>query len=317
MYKLLRVSILVFILFFLLLNCKSTKQTVIENEQVIYFSSDNLDCCDDFEQQAIKLDRKKEIVILVHGCKASSGQFSTLKQVFEMRGQQAICFNYDYRDSIEECSGQLLTAVNLLSDLVNPPQITIIGHSQGALVARRALITERKDGLVLSEKAPPIRFVTISGPFNGIEASSHCGNTPLHIASGGITVLICQAIAGSTWREINPNSNMINNPGILLEKVYQHLKINTDEVGTCRSYTQEGNCEESDYVFSLDEQYKEVIDNDARVINIDLKAGHAQVVGKPGSPPFDLIHILEESKILNEQTYLSLAEEKRLFSQLY
>ncbi|MDA3851809.1 MAG: hypothetical protein PF447_11115, partial [Spirochaetaceae bacterium] len=160
-------------------------------------------------------------IILVHGCKASSGNFKTLKEVFESRGQQAICFSYDYRNSIEDCSRELLMAINSLNDSINPPAITIIGHSQGGLVARRALISNRQDGYVLNDNNQKIRLVTISSPFNGIKASSHCGSTTLHILSGGITLLICQAIAGSTWSEINPSSSFINDPGTMADKVYQ------------------------------------------------------------------------------------------------
>ncbi len=141
--------------------------------------------------------------------------------------------------------------------------------------------------------------------------------TALHIATAGATVLICQAVAGSTWSEINPSSDFIKSPGQLSELVVAHLKINTDERNTCREVDSEGNCLEDDFVFALDEQYAEAVDRDSRVINIELKAGHAQVVGKPGHPPFTLIDTLEENGVLREQTSLSYAEDVALLNRLY
>jgi hypothetical protein len=302
---------------FVCINCASTPQTVIENDQGESITTESLDACDDFGKHTLRLENAKEVIILVHGCKASSGSFLILKEVFESRGQQAIGFSYDYRDSIEECADRLVVAINAINELTHPTRITIVAHSQGGLVARRALISNRPNNLVLKGIATKIRLVTISSPFNGIRASSHCGMTALHIATAGATVLICQAVAGSTWSEINPSSDFIKSPGQLSELVVAHLKINTDERNTCREVDSEGNCLEDDFVFALDEQYAEAVDRDSRVINIELKAGHAQVVGKPGHPPFTLIDTLEENGVLREQTSLSYAEDVALLNRLY
>lgn len=308
---------IVIIMSIVCVNCTTTRQTVIENDRGDSITTEYLDACDDFAKQTLRLEADKEVFILVHGCKASSGSFMILKEVFESRGQQAVGFSYDYRDSIEECADQLVTAIKSVNALVHPPRITIVAHSQGGLVARRALISNRPDNLVLGADISKIRLVTISSPFNGIKSSSHCGMTALHIASVGTTVLICQAIAGSTWSEINPSSDFINNPGQLSELVVEHLKINTDERSTCRSVDDEGNCGESDFVFALDEQYAQTVDSDGRVNNIELKVGHALVVGKPGKPPFTLIDTLEKNDVLREQTYLSYAEDVALLEKLY
>lgn len=312
------IAVIAIIASFTCIGCASVRrQAVVENDRGDTVATDCLDCCDDFKQQTLWLETGKEVVILVHGCKASSGSFLILKEVFESRGQQAICFSYNYRDSIEECADQLVAAIDSINNLIRPPRITVVAHSQGGLVARRALIDQRSDNRVLIGSAPKIRLVTVSSPFNGIKASSHCGITALHVVSGGATVLICQAIAGSTWSEINPSSDLINNPGKLSNLVVEHLKINTDERDTCRSVDGNGDCEESDFVFGLDEQYAERVDGDGRVNNIELKAGHAQVVGKPGKPPFTLIETLEKNDVLQKQTYLSYAEDIALLERLY
>lgn len=299
----------------LFLSCSTTNQTTLQTNLGNSASIQNMDCCDDFRQQVMQLEREKEIVILVHGCLSSSGQFETLKTIFESRGQQAICFSYDYRESIEKCSGQLLKAINFVNEILNPSQITVLGHSQGGLVARRALIQGRTDGLHLDQSLQKIRLVTVSSPFNGIKASAHCGSLALHLVSVGTTMLICQAIAGSTWGEINPESDFIRSPGIISEKVYSHLKINTDETDSCRTLDAQGNCVEDDFVFGLDEQYTQAVDQDARVVNRDIKAGHAQVIGKAGAPPLALIGVLEEHKVLLPP--VSTAQDLLLLQGLY
>ncbi len=311
------ITVIAVIASFSCIGCASVKQAVVENDRGDSLATDCLDGCDDFMQQTLWLETGKEVFILVHGCKASSGSFLILKDVFKSRGQQAICFSYNYRDSIEECADQLVAAIDSVNSLIRPPRITVVAHSQGGLVARRALIDRRPDNRVLIGAAPKIRLVTISSPFNGIKASSHCGITALHVVSGGATVLICQAIAGSTWSEINPSSEFINNPGKLSDLVVEHLKINTDERDICRSVDSEGNCRESDFVFALDEQYAERVDGDGRVHNVELKAGHAQVVGRPGKPPFTLIETLEKNDVLQMQTRLTYAEDVALLERLY
>lgn len=314
-----KIKLITFLLLLTLMisTCASSGNTLISKEGVGARTIEDIDCCDDFKKQATALEPEKEIFILVHGCKASSGNFNILKQVFESRGQQAVCFSYDYRDLIERCSDRLVTAISILDEFFDPPRITIIAHSQGSLVARRAIIEDRVSGLTVNSIKSDIRLVSISGPYNGIAASAHCGIPALHVVTVGITALICEGIAGSNWVEINPSSDFIKNPGQLSDKVLQHLKINTDERGTCRTLDEEGNCIKSDYVFSLDEQYIDAVDKDKRVLNVDLKAGHAQVVGTPGQPPYDLIQILEQYDVLDERSSLTLNEEKALFTKLY
>ena len=279
-------------------------------------SLSHLDCCDDFSKQFLDLDQNREIIVLVHGCKGSSGRFNLLRNVFQSRGQQAICFNYDYRKSIKKSADQLIEALNELNRLVAPPRIILIGHSQGGLVARRALVNKKPDQQHALE-GQNIRLVTISTPFNGIEASSHCGIKALHVLTGGITLLICQGIAGSTWSEINPRSNFINEPGTMYAGVYNHLKIVTDERDICRNYNSSGKCEKNDFVFSLDEQYKEIIDNDSRVTNVEMKAGHSLVVGTPGNPPYDLIEVLENYNVLMKNPLSSEGKQIDFMAQLY
>ena len=310
-------SVFLILLFpFFLVTCANHQHVFFKGGSGPAFPLSYLDDCDNYSQQLVELDRGKEVILLVHGCKASSGRFLTLKKVIESYDQQAICFNYDYRDRLEQSAGRLLQSINQLIGLIGPPHLTIIGHSQGGLVARRALIAERKDCRLL-DGIQKIRLVSISSPFNGIQASSHCGMNTLHILSAGLSVLICQGVAGSIWSEVHPRAPFINQPGKLTDAVYDHLKINTDERESCRSRNVSGSCVESDFVFSLEEQYHPLVDNDRRVTNVMLKVGHALAVGIEGHPPHQLIEVLRKYNVMRRDMAVSEVEDRALLARLY
>lgn len=110
-----------------------------------------------------------------------------------------------------------------------------------------------------------LRLVTVSSPFSGIHSARHCGLPWLHVLSLGITLAVCQGIAGANWVEIHPRSRYWTEPHLLDEGVYEHLQIVTEEEGTCRRYGDDGTCDEDDLVFSVDEQENSVMEEDARV----------------------------------------------------
>jgi hypothetical protein len=296
--------------------CNSQRQVVFKGKNGFASPLSHLDDCDDYAQQLVELRPHKGVIVLVHGCKASSGRFLTLKKVIESYGQQAICFNYDYRDRLEKSAGRLLQAINQLIKLAGPPHLTVIGHSQGGMVARRALIAGQNHGRMLGD-IQKIRLVSISSPFNGIKASSHCGLKTLHILSGGLTVLICRSIAGAIWSEVHPGASFINQPGKLVDAVYDHLKIVTDERETCRDRDASGSCVESDFVFSLEEQYHPLVDDDQRVTNIIIKVGHAHAVGTEGHPPYQLIEVLQKYNVIQRGDTVSQAKKRAILARLY
>lgn len=253
--------------------------------------------CDPEAVGPVSLDPQTPLVLFVHGCNPSAGRFRSLAKVFEAHGQQTICFNYDDRDSLEISSARLIGALDALETKLSPSIISVLGHSQGGLVARRALIENRKDKLSASQSAP-IQLVTVSSPFKGILASEDCAKTALHVLTFGVTVAICKFIAGDKWTEIHPDSTFMRSPGSLLSDVGRHVKIVTDERNTCRVERPDGTCAADDYVFSVEEQYNKPVDADARVTNIEVKAGHVEIVGDEGTVPFKLIRVLQDANIL-------------------
>ena len=271
--------------------------------------------CTSTEDTTLHLNSSEPITVIVHGCFSSVGRFRSLADVFAFHGQQAICFNYDDRDRLASSSANLITAIETLLNSLKQSNITVIGHSQGGLVARRAFIGERDEPFD-SDKAD-IRLVTVSAPFGGIKASSHCGSKPLALASLGITKLICQIVTGSKYREIPPNSDFINYPGNLIPAVNAHLKVATEESGSCRRYNDQGVCVKDDFVFGLDEQSHQAIGNDKNLTPIVVKSGHVEIVGNGLGPPDKLIRIFQQQGILNTTPAERNEELAQLLTMLY
>jgi len=256
-----------------------------------------IDECDSEASAELSIDPDQPLVVIVHGCNASGGRFRALAQVFEAHDQQTVCFNYDDRESMDETSAELRRALVALEEHMVSQPITVLGHSQGGLVSRRALI-DRPSAEQLGEPGLKYRLVTVSSPFDGIAASSHCSLIGMHIATLGVSALLCQLIAGDKWDEIHPDATFMRQPGELVGGVDEHLVIVTDERNTCRRHDEDGECVEDDFVFSVAEQRNEVIEQDERVEDVDVKAGHVEIVGSAGEAPTKLIDLLQEKGVL-------------------
>lgn len=261
--------------------------------------------------KSLKLKPGEAVTVLVHGCNSSAAKFGTLADVFELYDQKAICFSYDYRDSMESSALELRRSLLALDAEFHPRDVSVIGHSQGGLVARAAL---RRDDLA-SRLDHVSRIITISTPFAGIQSSSHCGLTALHVLSFGITVGVCQAIAGRKWTEIYPGSPFIENPGELGDSVVSHLLVVTDEQSACLQMS-DGKCVESDSIFSLDEQDAPQVMG-RRTTRHTVRAGHVEIVGEQGLPPHKLITILQQYDVLGKSSRLDEIALARRVSALY
>lgn len=277
---------------------------------------EGLSSCRPEDGDVVRIDPTRPLTLFVHGCNFSSGGFRTLAQVFEAHGQQTLCFNYNDRDRLDISSAQLVTALEALETRIPSGEITIVGHSQGGLVGRHAVVSDRERPL-RANKNLRIRLVTVSSPFAGIDSSRHCGIVWLHVVTLGVTALVCQGITGSKWHDIYPGSRFMRRPGTLASAVTNHVKIVTDERDTCRRRSATGTCAERDFIFGLDEQYSSAVDGDRRVAGIEVKAGHIEIVGERGTPPTKLIEILQAQQILVQTPPERRTEIARLIEQLY
>lgn len=263
--------------------------------------------CVKTDDHILKLNSKEPLTVLVHGCEGSAANFRALAEVFAFHGQQTVCFYYDDRDSLMKSSSDLIHALSILFDYMSEPDITLIGHSQGGLIARKALIEERSDALILN-KHSALRLITISSPFAGIKAAESCGSKHRNLTLG-LAIPICKLISGDKWFEITSASDFIQEPGTLLKGVGSYLKIVTDERNSCRQYSLDGHCAEDDFVFSTDEQYHPLIDKDAIVEHLEIVAGHTEIVGDDEIKPRKLIRIFQRNGIMAQTP---LEREKKL-----
>ncbi len=271
--------------------------------------------CTDGPERGFSLDSSKPVTVLVHGCNGSAGRFRSLAQVYAFHGQQAVCFSYDDRASLVHSSAQLAAAVGALAGRMRNRDITVIGHSMGGLIARKAMEGEHRtewerDGV-------NVNLVTISAPIAGIAVANPCGYRGLHWASLGAVPLICWVITGANWYEITASSDFIRRPGPLVASVQRYLKIVTDERGTCRRRDAAGTCLKSDYIFSLAEQYQPIIDGYPRLTNVQVAAGHVEIVGDKGISPSQLVSILQQEGLLVVTEAGRERAFERLMAELY
>jgi hypothetical protein len=312
------------LLLLLLTGCAATLRTdpellVIDRSRIaapdLTTTVPGLGPCTDSEDRSLQLNTQEPVLVLVHGCLGSAGHFRALSEVFAFSGQQAICFSYNDRDSLMVSSAELVSSLRILADRLQNRRITVIGHSQGGLISRKALVSDLPGALRADNI--DLQLVTISAPFSGIAAAGHCSSTLAGILSLGLTVPICKAVSGDKWYEITSASEFITRPGELLPQVREHLKIDTEETGSCRLDDADGNCAQDDYVFSLREQRHPLVDHGRAVTNVEVNAGHVEIVGDHTVAPVKLIAILQQHGILKATQPEQSVAFGQLLARLY
>ncbi|MEO5660505.1 MAG: alpha/beta hydrolase [Polaromonas sp.] len=307
----------------LLAGCATESMTdsELENFELVELPSANITLnipglgpCTDNPDRSLRLNTQQPVNVLVHGCFGSSGNFRGLAQVLAFHGQQTACFTYNDRDSMMLSSAQLNSALDQLAPKMANPRVTVIGHSQGALIARKALVANRPDAI--SNPALRLRLVTVSGPFAGIASAHQCGDPLTRVLTFGLIGPICKIVTGDKWSEITYNSPFILQPGALHGQVDDYLKVVTDENGSCRR-SKDGVCLESDEIFSLQEQRNAAVDSDPLVKIAQVKAGHVEIVGDKRVAPVKLIAILQQNGVIEPTEPERTAKLKRLLSHLY
>ncbi len=271
--------------------------------------------CTDNPDRTLHLNAGQAVTVLVHGCYGSAGLFRALGQVLAFHGQQAVCYSYDYRDSLMVSSAELIASLDALARGMQNKRITVIGHSQGGLIARKALVEDRPDSLKNADA--DLRLVTVSAPLAGIASAETCGSPLAKYLSLGLIPVTCKLISGDKWYEITSASDFIRQPGRLVGQVEEYLKIMTDERGACRKYDKNGVCAVDDFVFSLAEQRLPKVDEGGRVKIIEVKAGHVEIVGDRRVVPTKLIATLQQNGILNPTETSRSEAFNRLLARLY
>lgn len=273
----------------------------------------HLTSCTDNPDHTLHLKLNQPITVLVHGCFGSSGEFRGLAQVLAFHGQQSVCFTYDDRAGLTDSAKELRRAIDLLAAQTKSPQITVMGHSQGALIAHKSLTDLQETP---PRRGTELRLVTISGPFGGIAAAKTCGKHWLYPLTLGLLPLSCYVATGAKWTDITDSSGFIRQPGTLIPEVTSFLKIDTDERGSCRR-EKAARCVDTDNVFSLSEQRNTAIETDARARRIQVIAGHVEIVGDKQVAPKKLISVLQEQGIILPTSPERRSAFNRLLADIY
>ena len=266
-------------------------------------------------REVVDIDPDRPLTLLVHGCKGSVGRFRALAEIFEAHGQQTLCFGYDDRDRIESVALDLARTVQALEGQMRSRDLTVLAHSQGGLIARRAFTAELTDAPAAPFRSS-VRLVTISSPFAGIYSARDCSKRWLHGLTLGITMAVCRGIAGRNWREIHRGSALVRDPGTLRPAVREYLQLRTDERDACRSRGADGECLESDFVFSLAEQANPGTVASRTEVR-EVRAGHVEIVGTESVAPTKLIAVLQRERVLAETPPEQRASFAALLRDLY
>lgn len=191
--------------------------------------------CTDNPDRRLRLASGQPLTVLVHGGSASAGRLRALAQVLAFHGQPTACFSYNDRDCLTVSADQLRAVLGRLAHSMENRHFAVIGHSQGALIARKAMA-----GDAIHAGGVRLRLVAVSGPFGGIAAAKICGDRVLRALSFGLVGPICQIVTGAKWSDITDSSPFIVAPGRLGAQVQDHLKVVTNERGSCRRMEQLG-----------------------------------------------------------------------------
>lgn len=271
--------------------------------------------CTDDPDPTLRFSSAHPVAVLVHGCRGSAGRFRALAQLHAFHGQQAVCFSYDSGASLVRGAGELVAALDALADHLRERDITVIGHSMGGLVARKAMEAERQGEW--RQRDLKANLVTVSAPIGGIAVAARCTDRGLHWLSLGLVPALCWAITGDNWHEITASSEFIRSPGPLLPSVRRYVKVVTDERDSCRRRGAGGACLESDFIFTVGEQYHPVIDGYPRLSNIEVQEGHVGIVGYKGVAPRKLLAILQEQGVIRPTPVERRSALERLLAKLY
>lgn len=274
-----------------------------------------LEPCTDSPDRTLRFNSAHPITILVHGCRGSAGRFRALAQLHAFHGQQAFCFAYDAGDSLVKSASGLTTAMDALAAHMKAPNLTVIGHSMGGLVARKAM--EGSPPRQAQRAGASVDLVTVSAPIAGIAVASPCGYRSLHWLSLGVVPAVCRAITGDNWLEITASSEFIRRPAPLDSSVRRFIKVVTNERDTCRARNAAGACIESDFIFTLPEQYHPVVDAYPQLTNVQVDAGHVEIVGYKDVAPRKLLAILQQQGLVAPTPPERRLSLERLFTQLY
>lgn len=168
----------------------------------------------------LPLDPKRPVAIWVHGYDPAQGEADPLLRDLQRRGYQVVRFRYDWEQRMDASADALVRAVRALRAEYSLPGLTVVAHSQGGLISRKAMTVGRE--LTLAGDVP-IELVTIASQFPGYGAANMTYLLPKVNIFG----------VKASHRDLRSWSPFIRDPGALGANV-RHVKVETNERGKKR-----------------------------------------------------------------------------------
>lgn len=222
----------------------------------------------------VPFDATRPVVVLVHGWDPEPGQMDPLGVELGRRGYSVVRWHWDWLANMEKSAEAFARGMQQLIAEQRLPELRIFTHSQGSLIARRALTTERAVTLAGSV---PIRLISLAAPFGGFLSANGTYTMPWNIF--GIK---------ESHRQLRSWSRFIRRPGTLGSNA-SHVKIDTNEPGKTR--INNGVVEDDSRLKPRNERQKVV---DAAVLRrYELQLGHAGPLRDDGRLRPELVAILD------------------------
>lgn len=224
----------------------------------------------------LPLDPTRSVVVWVHGYDPVPVDFDPLAAELRRRGHQVVRFRYDWRQRMDRSADELVAALEALRAEYRLPRLRVIAHSQGGLVARRALTVGRARTLA---DDGPTDLVTIASQFPGYASANGTYLMP-RVNWFGVQ---------PAHRDLRSWSPFVRRPGRLGDDV-RHFKVETLERGKTRL---EGGRQVDDC--SAPRQAQPRVDADPRVAQrVALDRGHVGVLrDDAGRVPAELLRLLD------------------------
>ncbi len=238
------------------------------------------------------IDPSKPVIVMIHGVNGESSHFDKL-EAEESKSHNVFRFVYDKKasalvgpafdgvtegfasdtDDLEELADKFADAVIKLRDEFGITQVTVVAHSMGGLIARRAMVLGRNK--TLANSGIEVTFLSVGTPYGGFFFANFNPLFWLSETTYAPGVFYARVASGSTY---------ITAPGSLGSNIHM-VKVELLEKGDDFAVSP------SDQVLNPENQSNPVVDSDPQLIQgsgfgggiVSLKAGHVGALTNAGS----------------------------------
>jgi hypothetical protein len=229
-------------------------------------------------QQIVNNCRRDNVVVLVHGTKATHQEMLPLGDWLNSQGLCPIYFEYIENERLSKIARSLSAHLAKLIEERRLNKLIVVAHSMGGLISRKALT---KDYFEHYNINIPIKFISLASPFAGFRQANNF-NLFLYFFGRYFG-------AEKTYLEIGSKRPFILQAGKLHKSVH-HYKIETIE--TDRKLKINDKIIDDDVLTLADQQHQEI--DDQVIYKSQMEIGHNAIINNEGEISAQLELRLEE-----------------------